>query len=124
MEAADPSSATLPDLHAGEETRAIDPMARKKRITEVPAELTDTEKDLLSQMQNGYQLETDSLGSELVLRGFKDNQVMRPASANASTVKALERRGLITSAAKGNDPLTFAWRASNRNKGAKRTKRD
>jgi len=36
VEAADPSSATLPDLQAGEETRAINPMARKKRIMKFP----------------------------------------------------------------------------------------
>jgi len=35
--------------------------------------------------------------------------VIRPLSANASTVKALQERGLIR-AAKGRDPLTILWR--------------
>lgn len=62
-------------------------------------------------MQNGYQLETDSLGSNPVLRKLKDGEVLRPLSANASTVKALQERGLIR-ATKGRDPLTIVWRLS------------
>jgi hypothetical protein len=41
--------------------------AKKKAAASIP-ELTEGEQDLLSQMQNGYQLETDSLGSNPVLR--------------------------------------------------------
>ena len=55
------------------------------------------------------QLETDSLGGSPVLRRFKDDKVLRPADANASTVRALEQRGLIRPA-KSRDPLTIAWR--------------
>ena len=73
--------------------------------------LTEGEQDLLSQMQNGYQLETDSLGGNPVPRKLKDGEVIRPLSANASTVKALQQRGLIHSA-KGRDPLTIVWRLS------------
>ena len=73
--------------------------------------LTEGEQDLLSQMQNGYQLETDSLGGNPVLRMVKEGEVIRPLSANASTVKALQERGLIRSA-KGRDPLTIVWRLS------------
>jgi hypothetical protein len=36
-------------------------MAKKKAATLVP-KLTEAEQDLLSHIQNGYQLETDSLG--------------------------------------------------------------
>jgi hypothetical protein len=36
-------------------------MARKKAASLLP-KLTETEQDLLSHIQNGYQLETDSLG--------------------------------------------------------------
>jgi hypothetical protein len=82
-------------------------MAKNK--TTLPPKLTKTELDLLAQMARGYELETDSLGGDPVLRGVKDDTVLRPADANASTVKALEQRGLIRPG-KGRDPLTIAWR--------------
>jgi hypothetical protein len=59
-------------------------------------------------MSRGYELETDSLGGNPVLRGVKDDTVLRPADANASTVKALEQQGLIRPG-KGRDPLTILW---------------
>ena len=59
-------------------------------------------------MEDGYQLETDSLGGNPVLRKLKVGEVIRPLSANASTVKALQDRGLIH-ATKGRDPLTIVW---------------
>jgi len=40
---------------------------------------------------------------------LKDNEEIRPLSANRNTIKALEKRGLI-SPGKGRDPLTIAWR--------------
>jgi hypothetical protein len=40
---------------------------------------------------------------------LKDNEEMRPLSATRNTIKALEKRGLI-SAGKGRDPLTMVWR--------------
>jgi hypothetical protein len=73
----------------------------------IPA--AEAELGLLSQLEHGYQLETDSLGGNPVLRRLKDNEVLRPADANASTVKALEQRGLIRPG-KARDPLTIAWR--------------
>ena len=82
--------------------------ATKEDAKTIP-KLTEGEQDLLSQMEGGYQLETDSLGSNPVLRRLKDGEVIRPLSANASTVKALQGRGLIR-AAKGHDPLTIIWR--------------
>ena len=81
----------------------------KKKAAKVTPKLTDGEQDLLSQMQAGYQLETDSLGANPVLRDLKDGDVIRPVSANASSVKALQERGLIH-ATKGRDPLTTEWR--------------
>ncbi len=87
-------------------------MARKKRAAApevVLSKLTDTEQDLMWHMEHGYQLETDSLGGELVLRKLNDGEVIRPASANRNTVKALEEHGLIEPA-KGHDPLTIVWR--------------
>jgi hypothetical protein len=81
--------------------------APKKPTGNIAPELTDIERDLLSQIENGYQLETDSLGSNLVLR--KGSEVVRPASANRNTLKALEERGLI-GPGKSRDPLTIVWR--------------
>ena len=81
----------------------------KKKVANVPPKLTEVEKDLLSHIQDGYQLETDSLGSDPVLRRSKDNEEIRPLSANRNTIKAMERRGLITPG-KGRDPLTIGWR--------------
>ena len=81
----------------------------KKRASTIPPKLTDAEQDLLDHIEHGYQLETDSLGGDPVLRSPKSNEVLRQADANASTVKALEQRGLIRPV-KGPDPLTIAWR--------------
>jgi hypothetical protein len=83
-------------------------MAKKKARSLLP-KLTEAEQDLLSHIQDGYQLETDSLGSNPVLRHLKDNEEVRPLSANRSTIKAMEQRGLI-SPGKGRDPLTIVWR--------------
>jgi hypothetical protein len=85
-------------------------MAKEKSAKAMP-KLSEGEQDLLSQMQEGYQLETDSLGSNPVLRRLKDGEVIRPLSTNASTVKALQERGLIR-ATKGRDPLMIAWRVT------------
>ena len=41
-------------------------VAKKKTANLVP-KLTETEQDLLSHIQDGYQLETDSLGGNLIL---------------------------------------------------------
>ena len=79
-----------------------------KKTTSALSKLTEVEQDLLAQLEHGYRLETDSLGGNTVLRRAKDNELLRPADANASTVKALEERGLIRRA-KGPDPLTIAW---------------
>jgi hypothetical protein len=72
-------------------------MAKKKAANLLP-KLTEAEQDLLSHIQDGYQLETDSLGSDPILRRLKDNEVIRPLSANRNTIKALEERGLISQA--------------------------
>ena len=80
----------------------------KKKTANLPPNLTEVEQDLLSHIQDEYQLETDSLGGNPVLRHLKDNEEMRPMSANRNTIKALEQRGLI-SPGKGRDPLTIVW---------------
>ena len=83
-------------------------MAKTKAASFLP-KLTEAEQDLLSHIQDGYQLETDSLGGNPVLRRLKDNEEIRPLSANRNTIKALEQGGLI-SPGKGRDPLTIVWR--------------
>ena len=83
-------------------------MAKKNAANLLPR-LTETEQDLLSHMQQGYQLETDSLGGHPVLRRLKDDEEFRPLSANRNTIKAMEQRGLI-SPGKDRDPLTIVWR--------------
>ncbi len=82
-------------------------MAKKKAGADLP-KLTETEQDLVWHMEHGYQLETDSLGGNPVLRRLKDDEVMRPASANRNTIKALEELGLI-SPGKVRDPLRVVW---------------
>jgi len=89
-------------------------MAKKKAANILP-KLTKTEQDLLSHIQHGYQVETDSLGGNPVLRHVKDNQEIRPQSANRNTIKSLEQRGLI-SPGKGRDPLTVVWRVEKKAK--------
>jgi len=85
-------------------------MARKKAgSVRVPAKLTEAEQDLVWHMERGYQLETDSLGSNPVLRRLKDDVEIRPASANRNTVKPLEEHGLIVPA-KDRDTLMIVWR--------------
>jgi hypothetical protein len=86
-------------------------MAKKKAASaaSVSPKLTEGEHDLLSHIQDGYQLETNSLGGDPILRRLKDNEVIRPLSANRNTIKAMEQRGLI-SPSKGRDPLTIVWR--------------
>lgn len=87
----------------------------KKKAGDLPPKLTEGEQNLLTHLEDGYQLETDLLGGNPVLRRLKDDEVIRPASANATTVKALEERGLIH-AAKGREALTIGWRLSNKKK--------
>jgi len=84
-------------------------MKAKKQATRVPQKLTEVEQDLLWHLQHGYQLETDSRGSNPLLRRVKDQEVRRPTSASRNTVRALEEQGLI-SATKSRDPLTIIWR--------------
>ena len=80
----------------------------KKKATSIAPKLTEAEQDLLTHLEQGYELETDSLGGNPVLRRLKDDEVIRPLSANRSPIRALEQRGLI-SPGKGHDPLTILW---------------
>ena len=82
-------------------------MARKSKGA--APKLTDPELDLLTHMEHGHRLETDSLGRNPLLRGLKDDEVIRPVSVNRNTIKAMEERGLIEPT-KGQDPLVIVWR--------------
>ena len=80
----------------------------KKKTADLPPKLTPVEQDLLSHIQDGYRLETDSLGGNPILRRLKDSEEIRPLSATRNTIKALEQRGLI-SPGKGRDSLRLPW---------------
>ena len=81
----------------------------KETVNAVPSDLTEIEQDLLSHLRDGYQLETDSLGGNPVLRKPRNGEAIRPVSATRSTVKLLEQRGLIAPG-KSDDPLRIRWR--------------
>lgn len=89
--------------------RSLKKPSPKAQNPDLLPKLSETELDLLWHMEHGYQLETNSLGSDPVLRNLKDDEVVRPASANRSTIEALEERGLI-SQSKSRDPLKIVWR--------------
>jgi len=83
-------------------------MSKKKPVVKDAPRLTKTAETLLWRLEHGYQLETDPLGGGLLLRNVKENLVVRAASANQSTIKALEGRGLIHANTEG---LVAIWRA-------------
>jgi hypothetical protein len=89
--------------------RGAEPPRAKTGKDRILAKLTEAEEDLLRHMEDGYQLETDSVGGNPVLRDLKSDEVIRPLSANRSTVEAMEERGLIAPG-KGDGPLKIAWR--------------
>lgn len=76
--------------------------------TRLPPKLTGTEEDLLWHLNHGYQVESGSVRGGLLLRRLKDDAVLRTASANRSTIRALEQRGLVSASG---DALTTIWRA-------------
>lgn len=83
---------------------------------DVPPKLSEGEQDLVWHMQHRYRLETDSLGGNPVLRRLKDEEVIRPASANRNTIKALEKRALIAPST-SRDPLKILWRLKSKSEG-------
>ena len=89
---------------------ALKKRSAKKEDPQAVAKLTEAEQDLLWHVEHGYELETDSLGADPVLRSLENDEVIRPASANRNTVKALQERGLIAQG-KSKDPLKIVWRA-------------
>jgi hypothetical protein len=89
----------------------VDPVSQPAAETgeAMPGDLSEVELDLLSHLQNGYELETDTLGGDVLLRNSKDNELIRPLSATRNTIKALENRALIMRE-RGDDPLRITWK--------------
>ncbi len=79
----------------------------------VPAKLSTREEDLLWNMAHGYQLETSSLWDNPILRRLKDNTEVR-ATANRSTIEALQKDGLIVVAKEGNVVNPTVWRLTSK----------
>jgi len=71
------------------------PRRKKPVVAALQIDLSEAEKDLLSHMEQGWRLETDSLGDNPVLRDPNSDESVRPPSANRGTVEALDKRGLI-----------------------------
>jgi hypothetical protein len=95
-------------------------MARKKPSSptvQPSPKLTKSEQDLLTHLEDGYQLESGPPGSGPLLRNLKDNTVVRATSANQGTIKALDERGLIHGETEG---LTTIWRARKNDKQKKK----
>ena len=86
-----------------------------KKAEKVAPRLSEPEQDLLAHMERGYQLVTDLLGGDPVLRRAKDDEVIRPVSVNRNTINTLQEGGLITPV-KGRDPLTTVWHLNKKKK--------
>jgi hypothetical protein len=71
-------------------------------------ELSEFQRRVCETMQMGQPWFSADLKAE-VLRRSKDDEGVRPLSANRNTIKAMEQRGLIRPG-KGRDALTIAWR--------------
>ena len=84
--------------------KGVRKQSANKQAGIVTSKLSDAEQDLLWHIENGYLLETDSLGSDLVLRRPKADEPLRPASANRKTERSLIVPG------KSRDPLRIVWR--------------
>jgi hypothetical protein len=65
----------------------------KHTVAVIPSDLTETERDLLSHLQNGYELETDSLGGDPLLRRRKDQEVIRPLSRHGIPSRVWKNAG-------------------------------
>ena len=87
----------------------------KKKADKLLPKLSEAELDLVSHIEQDYELETDLLGSDPRLRRLKDGEVIRPASATQNTIRALEQRGVIAPA-KGREALTLIWRLTKKSK--------
>jgi hypothetical protein len=99
-------------------------MAAKNKARKVAAKTTEgaggtgsklstREQDLLWHMAHGYQLETSSLWDNPVLRRLKDNSELR-ATANRSTIEALQKAGLIAVAKEGRVVTPTVWRLTSK----------
>ena len=57
----------------------------KQNASSIPPQLAEAELDLLTHREQGYQLETDSLGGNPILRRLKEEEVIRPLSPRIET---------------------------------------
>jgi hypothetical protein len=88
------------------------PRATIMRSAAAPSPISDlreAELDLLRHLQEGYKIETDTLGGDVLLRRASDEEAVRPLSATRNTIEALQERGLIAPA-KSRDPLRIVWK--------------
>ena len=95
--------------------KAQPPPKASKTVPQLPSKLSKREEDLLWQMSHGYQLETSSLGENPILRRLEDNTEVR-ATANRSTIEALQRRGLIAVARMGTVVNPTVWQLTPKGK--------
>lgn len=89
------------------------PSKTRKGEGQAPLKLSAREQDLLWHMAHNYQLETSSLWDNPILRRMKDNTELR-ATANRSTIEALEERGLIAVAKDGTVFNPTVWRLTSK----------
>jgi len=87
----------------------------RKKDNKGLTKLSEAELDLVSHIEQDYELETDLLGSNPLLRHLKNGKVIRPVSATQNTIKALEQRGVIAPA-KGREPLSLVWLLTKKSK--------
>jgi len=74
----------------------------------VPSGLTETGQDLLSHLQNGYPLETESLGRRSAAAQAQKQRSRPVPIGDAQYGKGIAERGLIAPA-EGDDPLRVVW---------------
>jgi hypothetical protein len=85
----------------------------KGGATQLAPKLSTREQDLLWHMAHDYQLETSSSWDDPILRRMKDNTELR-ATANRSTIEALQERGLIAVAKDGGVLNPTVWRLTSK----------
>src|ERR1051325_6860509 len=85
----------------------------KSEVVPGSSQLSTTEQDLLWHMAHGYQLETSSLWDNPILRRLRDNTEVH-ATANRSTIEALQKAGLIAVAEEGEVVHPTVWRLADK----------
>ena len=65
---------------------------KRSRVESVYPKLSEAEQDLVQHLEQGYELETDSLGSNPILRGRRDDEVLRPSERLKNAVSSCKER--------------------------------